>query len=104
MNGKPVFRALNRQPRPLNPNSGASLNVPVGLTFTPFGRRTNINFAIDEIKRFAPRGRPLFLHVFLANWLTDMAMAAEIAHGLGPEFVAVRPDQLVSLYLEASKL
>ncbi len=100
--GKPVFRALNRQPRPLNPNSGASLNIPAGLTFTPFGRQTSINFAIDEIKKFTPTSaRPLFLHVFLANWLTNMSMAEKIAKGLGPEYVAVRPDQLVSLYRES---
>ncbi len=53
---------------------------------------------IEEIKRRTPRQRPAFMHVFLANWLTDLEMAANIAEGLGPEYVAVRPDQLVLLY------
>src|SRR6266481_7722896 len=30
--GRPVFRAMNRQPHPLNPVGGANLNLPVGLT------------------------------------------------------------------------
>ena len=102
IDGKPVFRALNRQPRPLNPNNSASLNIPVGLTFTPFGRRTAVNFAVDEIRKFAPKERPLFLHVFLANWLTEMGMATEIARELGPDYVAVRPDQLGAMYEEFS--
>ena len=100
VDGKPVFRALNRQPRPLNPNNSAGLNIPVGLTFTPFGRRNVVDFAIDEVRKLTPAGRPLFLHVFLANWLTDMGMASEIARALGPEYVTVRPDQLVNLYRE----
>ena len=100
--GRPVFRAMNRQPRPLNPVGGANLNLPVGLTFTPFGKRNAVDFAIDEIKRWTPAERPAFIHVFLANWLTEMEMAAEIAKGLGPEYVAVRPDQLVALYDQRS--
>jgi len=100
--GRPVFRAMNRQPRPLNPVGGANLHLPVGLTFTPFGKRNAVDFAIDEIKRWTPAERPAFIHVFLANWLTEMEMAAEIAKGLGPEYVAVRPDQLVALYDQRS--
>jgi len=95
---RPVFRAMNRQPRPLNPVGGANLSLPVGLTFTPFGKRNTVDFAIEEIKRWTPAGRPAFIHVFLANWLTEMEMAADIAKGLGPQYLAVRPDQLVALY------
>ena len=68
------------------------------MTFTPTGRRNAEYFMINEVKRWTPRQRPAFLHVFLANWLTSMDMAENIAKGLGPEYVAVRPDQLVSLY------
>ena len=56
---------------------------------------------IDEVRRWTPRQRPAFLHVFLANWLREMGMATNIANGLGPEYVAVRPDQLVALYRQA---
>jgi hypothetical protein len=101
--GRPVFRAMNRQPRPLNPVGGANLNLPVGLTFTPFGKRNTVDFAIEEIKRWTPSERPAFIHVFLANWLTEMEMALDIAKALGPQYVAVRPDQLVALYQQNSR-
>ncbi len=85
--GKPVFRAINRPPGE--------------LTFTPEGRRNAERFVLAEIKRWTPEQRPAFLHVFLANWLTHMEMAANIARELGPGYVAVRPDQLVDLYKES---
>lgn len=85
--GLPVFRAINRGPG--------------HLTFTPSGRRDAEYFMISEIKRWTPSQRPAFLHVFLANWLTHMEMAENIVRGLGPEYVAVRPDQLVSLYRQS---
>ena len=100
--GHPVFRAMNRQPRPLNPVGGANLNLPVGLTFRPFGKQKAVDFAIEEIRRWTPAERPAFIHVSLANWLTEMAMAIEIAKGLGPQYLAVRPDQLVALYKQRS--
>ncbi len=86
--GKPVFRAVN--------------GLSVGdLTFTPAGRRRMETTAIEEIQRNVPPQRPAFLHVFLANWLTNMDMAANIAKGLGPAYVGVRPDQLVDLYSQS---
>ncbi len=82
--GVPVFRSVNAGPG--------------SLTFTPSARRDAEYFMINEIKRWTPRQRPAFLHVFLANWLTHLEMAENIARGLGQEYVAVRPDQLVQLY------
>jgi hypothetical protein len=52
----------------------------------------------NQVKRWTPRERPAFLHVRLGNWLTNMEMAVNIAKSLGPEYAAVRPDQLVQLY------
>jgi hypothetical protein len=86
--GKPVFRALNA--------------TKVGdLTFTPAGRRAAERDVIDEVRRLTPPGRPTFLYVFLANWLTHMEMATNIARGLGSNYICVRPDQLVDLYNQA---
>jgi hypothetical protein len=82
--GVPVFRAINRP--------------PYILTYTPSARRDAEKFTIKEIISWTPPRRPAFLFVFLANWLTNMEMAENIARGLGKEYVAVRPDQLVSLY------
>jgi hypothetical protein len=87
VNNVPIFRAVNRPPGP--------------FTFTPSARRDAEDFMINEIKRWTPPPRPAFLHVFLANWLTTMEMATSIARGLGPEYVAVRPDQLGPLYRQS---
>ncbi len=89
VDGVPIFRAINRPPGP--------------FTFTPSARRDAEYFMINEIKRWTPAKRPVFLHVFLANWLTTMDMAANIARGLGEEYVAVRPDQLALLHRQASR-
>ncbi len=80
----PIFRAINRPPGP--------------FTFTSSARRDAEYFMINEIRRWTPPRRPAFLHVFLANWLTTMDMAANIVRGLGEEYVAVRPDQLALLH------
>jgi GxGYxYP putative glycoside hydrolase C-terminal domain/GxGYxY sequence motif in domain of unknown function N-terminal len=83
--GVPVFRSINHGP-------------PSGYNWTPSARREAEFFMINEIRRWTPRERPAFLHVFLANWLTHLEMAENIAKGLGSEYVAVRPDQLVRLF------
>ena len=87
VNNVTIFRAVNRPPGP--------------FTFTPSVRRDAEDFMINEIKRWTPPQRPGFLHVFLANWLTTMEMATNIARRLGPEYVAVRPDQLGPLYRQS---
>lgn len=81
---KPVFRSINRGPG--------------DLTFTPYGREEAQRFMIGEIRKWTPAARPAFLHVFLANWLSQIGMAEKIAKGVGAEYVFVRPDQLLSLY------
>lgn len=85
--GIPVFRAVNRP--------------PYVLTFTPSARRDAERFTINEITTWTPPQRPAFLFVFLANWLTNMEMAENIVKGLGSAYIAVRPDQLVSLYRQS---
>ena len=87
--GKPVFRAVNS----LQPER----------TFTIPGRRDAEATLIRQVHAGTPQTRPFFLHVFLANWLITMDMAKNIAAGLGPEYVAVRPDQLVDLYEQSRR-
>jgi hypothetical protein len=89
--GIPVFRAINGGP-------------PGGYNWTPLSRRAAEFYMINEIKRWTQNQRPGFFHVFLANWLTHMEMLENIAKGLGPEYVAVRPDQMVMLYHEHKNL
>lgn len=90
VNGVPAFRAENDGPS-------------VGLTFTPYAQRRAVSSMINRVKFWAPKERPAFLHVFLANWLTDMSMVGEIAAGLGSDYVAVRPDQLVQLFWQSRR-
>ncbi len=85
--GKPVFRAIDRPPGP--------------FTFTPSARRDAEYYMINEIKRWTPVHRPAFLHVFLANWLTSLDMAENIVKGLGSDYIVVRPDQLPQLYRQS---
>ena len=44
---------------------------------------------------------PGALHVFLANWLTDMQIVGAIANGPGGRYVFVRPDQLIALWRQS---
>jgi hypothetical protein len=62
---------------------------------------------VEEIRRFTPKARPAFLHLFALNWFVDLPLLQQIAEGLGPEYVLVRPDHLAELYrqyLEAQQV
>jgi hypothetical protein len=85
--GVPVFRAMNRPPAP--------------FTFTPSARRDAEASMLTEIRRWTPEHRPAFVYAFLANWFTTMDMGENLLRVLGPEYVAVRPDQLAELYRES---
>ncbi len=87
VNGKPVFRAIN---------GGAP-----GTPFTPDARQSAVDSVVAQILRWKPRQYPAFQHIFLANWLTDMRMVEMIYAALGPQYMAVRPDQLVDLWKES---
>jgi hypothetical protein len=88
--GVPVFRAVN--------------GTPGDLMNTPFVRRNAESFMVDDIKRWTPAERPAFLFVSLVLWFTRAEMLENIIEGLGPEYVAVRPDQFVSLYRQSRAL
>jgi hypothetical protein len=87
VNGKPMFRSVNGPPK--------------GETFTLEGRRQAVASVVRTIRENTPAAPPFFFHVFLANWLITMDMAEDIVRQLGPAYVAVRPDQLVSLFEQA---
>lgn len=84
VDGKPVFRAVN----PMQDD----------ITFTAEGRRNAVQSVARSVRQYTPNTRPFFLHVFLNNWLITMDLVEEIVQQLGPPYVAVRPDQLVSLF------
>lgn len=53
---------------------------------------------VEEIRRFTPRTRPAFLHLFALNWFVDLPLLQQIVENLGPEYQVVRPDHLAELY------
>ena len=58
---------------------------------------------VRQIRQFAGTRRPAFLHASLTNWFVDMRVLPEVETALGPDYVAVRADQLPALYAQAKK-
>ena len=88
INGVPLFRASVR--------TGGPLDSPEKF------KRTVAN-VVQDIRQFTPGKRPAFLYVSLENWMVDMRALVEIEKALGPDYVAVRADQLPALYRAARK-
>lgn len=88
INGVPLFRAVIRGGGPLG---------------TPEKLKLAVASVVREIRQFTPGRRPAFLHVSLSNWMVDMRALVEIEKALGPDYVAVRADQLPALYREAKQ-
>ena len=61
-------------------------------------RDAQIAGLVRQIKALTPAQKPAFLHLFALNWYTDLPMLQEVLTKLGPEYAAVRPDQLSALY------
>jgi len=89
--GIPVFRDV----------LGLASWLSGNMDFTTYTQKETERNVIAEIKRWTPAHRPTFLHVGINNWLRQMGMLTHIAEGLGPDYVAVRPDQLVQLYRQS---
>lgn len=51
-----------------------------------------------EIKRKTPKTRPAFMFVGLNGWSSGPGQLLEIMEHLGEEYVAVRPDQFISMF------
>lgn len=55
---------------------------------------------VREIRSAHDGQRPAFLHVFLMNWEVRLPQLLEVMQRLGPDYVAVRPDELDRLFRE----
>lgn len=71
------------------------------MDFTTNTQHETERHVVGTIKRWTPPYRPAFLHVGVNNWLRQMDMLPRIVEGLGPDYVPVRPDQLVELYTQS---
>ena len=58
---------------------------------------------VREIRAAHDGQRPAFLHVFLMNWEVRLPQLLEVMEKLGPDYVAVRPDELDRLFREWMK-
>ena len=56
---------------------------------------------VGQIQQRVGPMRPAFLNVFIWNWGSKLSDLKRIQELLGPEFVAVTPSQLHTLYKQA---
>ena len=77
--GIPVFRAATTW------DQGAS-------------KEEQVKSLVSQVREMAALNRPAFLHVFICNWFWDLPAMKEALRQLGPDYVAVGPDQLAALY------
>ena len=84
-----------------------SRNTPVFCAVTRWEENASdeeqIASLVRDVKSMAPTTRPAFLHLFIWNWGAKLSSLKEVLHRLGPDYVAVRPDQLASLYRQYMK-
>ncbi|MBU6410870.1 MAG: hypothetical protein KGR98_10835, partial [Verrucomicrobia bacterium] len=82
-------------------------NVPVFHATTSWpekvSRQERVQQLVEDIHAITPARRPAFLHPFALNWFTDLPLLQEVMDRLGPDYVAVRPDQLAALFREHLK-
>ncbi len=98
---KAIYRNYSRFPSTTADNAASEVNgVPVFRAVIDGPPVANI---VRQFKQFAGAKRPAFLHASLSNWFVDMRVLVEVEKALGPDYVAVRPDQLPALYLQAKK-
>jgi hypothetical protein len=80
----------------------ASRNTPVfraATTWDPRALHDDGATAIAaQVREMTPKEKPAFLHVFLCNWFWDLPAMKSVMDKLGPDYVAVGPDQLTTLY------
>jgi len=61
----------------------------------------NVDGIAREIRSVVGKNRPAFVHAFLWGWIGSPEDLFKVAEKLGPEFILVRPDELVALFKEA---
>ena len=63
-------------------------------------RNELIDTMVSEIRAAAGNERPAFVEAWVLNWVWSLNRLQEVEQRLGPDFVLVRPDVLVSLARE----
>ncbi len=77
-------------------------DVPVFRSLTSFdpegGEKKNFSLLLDDVRRFTPRERPAFMHIFVQCYPMSPSLLKELWEKLGEEYIPLRPDQLSELY------
>lgn len=77
-------------------------SVPVFRSLTSFdpegGERKNFSLLLEDVRRFTPRERPAFMHIFVQCYPMSPTLLKELWKNLGEEYMPLRPDQLSQLY------
>lgn len=98
---KAIYRNYHRVKDTTVENATSEVNgVPVFRTVIDGPPVASI---VRQLQQFAGTRRPAFLHASLTNWFVDMRVLVEVEKALGPDYVAVRADQLPALYAQARK-
>jgi hypothetical protein len=79
-------------------------HIPIFHAMTSGGgstREESIKALADQVRQAVVNTPPpTFLHVFVMNWTYNPSMLAQVLQELGPDYVAVTPNQLATLYNE----
>ncbi len=77
-------------------------NVPVFCAVTRWQEDApddeQIAGLVRDVRAMTPVTRPAFLHLFIWNWGAKIGVLDQVLKQLGPDYVAVRPDHLSSLF------
>ena len=91
-------KRLNRYDEMFYP---AARGVPVFHAVTHWEegatRSRKVELLVEELRGTLPVERPAFLHAFVWNWGADLSILPEVMQRLGPQYVAVGPEQLSAL-------
>ncbi len=97
---KGIFNGYGGSPQTASvriaPNNVVVFHPATGMT-SGKSREELINRMVYEIQEAAGHKRPAFVEAWVLNWAWSMDMLMEVQDRLGPEYVGVRPDVLVSL-------
>jgi len=74
--------------------------IPVFRTIADAGNSEQL---VKDIRLWIPRKRPAMAYISLSNWVTSLKPVNDALKELGPEYIAVTPEQLVDLYWKSKK-
>lgn len=79
----------------------ATRGIPIFRAATTWDQNASpeerVTAMASQVRAMTPSSQPAFLHVFICNWFWDLPAMKAVLKDLGPDFVAVGPDELAAL-------